>query len=237
MCKLAAIVLFPFVLFGQRFETATVALSDAGSTGSRLVDDATRFEFHYASLRSLLALAYGVNTWNVRGPAWIDREVVDVIARKPLHTTDDGERLMLQSLLAEYFQLATHRDRYDLSVYDLVIAKSGIRAKRVEAASPQSGTMKGPARSLKGTLSMEALTAALQIPLETSVRDATGLSGTFEVELKWSPEDAIAAELPGATFPPLEKALEQQLGLALQKRTIMVDSLIVDKGRALLSGN
>lgn len=237
MCKLAVIVLLPVVLFGQQFETATVALSDAGSTGSRLVDDATRFEFRYASVRSLLALAYGVNSWNVRGPAWIDSGAVDVIAGKPLHTTDNDERLMLQALLAERFHLVVHRDRYDLSIYDLVIAKSGIRAKRAEATSPQLGTMKGPDRSLKGTLSMAALSAALQIPLETSVRDATGLSGVFEIELKWSPEDAIAADLPGATFPPLEKALEQQVGLALQKRTIGVNTLVVDSGRELPAGN
>src|SRR5579871_4570076 len=103
MRKLAAIVLLPFAVFGQAFEVATVRLSAPGSTGSRMVDDATRFEFLYSNVKSLLALAYQVNSVNVRGPDWIDVEAIDVIARKPPHTTEDGERRMLQALLAERF--------------------------------------------------------------------------------------------------------------------------------------
>jgi uncharacterized protein (TIGR03435 family) len=97
--------------------------------------------------------------------------------------------------------------------------------------------MKGPARSLNGTLSMEGLAAALQIPLESPVTDATGLTGTFDILLQWSPEDAIAAELPGATFPPLAKALEQQLGLKLETRKIKIDALVVDSGQKIPAEN
>ena len=205
-----------------------------------MLDDDTRFEFLYASVRSLLSLAYRVNAPNVRGPDWIDSDAIDVIARKPLHTTDEEQRLMLQSLLADRFQLVVHRDSYALTVYDLRIAQSGPKlrlADRTPEIAPPEMRWKGPARSVKGVFSMNGLAAALQHPLETSVIDATGLTDTFEILLQWSPEDAIAAELPGAIFPPLEKAIKEQLGLVLQSRKIKVDTLVVDSGKRIPAGN
>jgi uncharacterized protein (TIGR03435 family) len=237
MRKLAAISLLPFIACGQTFEAATVRLSAPSSTGSRMVDDATRFEFLYCSVKSLLALAYHVHTVDVRGPEWIGAEAIDVIARKPPHTTEEGERLMLQALLADRFKLTVHRDSYDLTAYDLVMAKNGPKVKSadrsVPAGGPQMSPLKGPARSLSGALSMERLAAILQIPLESPVTDATGLIGMFDILLQWSPEDAIAAELPGANFPPLAKAVEQQLGLKLEPRKIKIDTLVVDGGQKI----
>jgi uncharacterized protein (TIGR03435 family) len=234
MRKLAAIVLLPFAASGQAFESATVRLSAPSSTGSRMVDDPTRFEFLYSTVKSLLALAYHVNTANVRGPDWIGTEAIDVIAQKPPHTTEEGERSMLQALLADRFKLVVHRDSYDLTAYDLMAAKGGPKVKMADrnlpVAIPQMSPLKGPARRLNGTLSMEQLATALQLPMESPVTDATGLRGSFDISLQWSPEDAIAAELPGATFPPLAKALEQQLGLKLEPRKVKIETLVVDSG-------
>jgi uncharacterized protein (TIGR03435 family) len=241
MGRFAAIVMLPFAAFGQAFETANVRLSAPSSTGSRMVDDPTRFVFLYCSVRSLLALAYHVNPANVRGPEWIGAEAIDVIARKPPHTSEEDQRLMLQALLAERFKLVVHRDSYDLTAYDLVVAKGGPKVKLADRndpdPAPQISPMKGPARRVTGTLSMEQLSAALQIPLESPVTDATGLKGAFDIFLQWSPEDAIAAELPGATFPPLAQALEQQLGLKFEPRKITIDTLVVDGGQKIPAEN
>ena len=240
MRKLAAIVLLPFAACGQTFDAATVRLSSASSTGSHMVDDPTRFEFLYCSVRALLALAYHVNVWNVRGPDWIAAEMIDVIARKPLHTSEEDERLMLQALLADRFKLTVHRDSYDLTAYDLVAARNGPKMKSADGsvpAKPPIASMKGPERSLNGTVSMGRLAAALQTALESPVTDATGLTGEFDILLQWSPEDAIAAELPGATFPQLTKALELQLGLKLETRKIKVDTLVVDGGQKIPAEN
>jgi uncharacterized protein (TIGR03435 family) len=237
MRKLAAIALLPFATYGQSFEAATVRLSAPSSTGSRMVEDPTRFEFLYCSVKSLLALAYHINAANVRGPDWISAEAIDVIARKPPHTTEEDARLMLQALLSDRFKLTVHRDSYDLTAYDLVMAKNGPKIKSADrslpATRPQMSPMNGPARSLSGALSMERLAAILQIPLESPVTDTTGLMGTFDILLQWSPEDAIAAELPGANFPPLAKAVEQQLGLKLETRKIKIETLVVEGGQKI----
>lgn len=190
-------------------------------------------------MRFLLALAYDIIPPRVMGPDWIGSEAIDVIGAKPPNTTEEGQRLMLRALLAERFHLVVHRDSYDVTAYNLGIAEGGPKAKL--AMSRSSGVsiskMKGPVRSISGTLSMEGLAAALLTPLESPVTDATGLPGMFEILLEWSPEDAIAADLPEARFPPLAMALEQQLGLKLNTRKIQIETLVVDGGQEIPVGN
>jgi uncharacterized protein (TIGR03435 family) len=175
----------------------------------------------------------------VIGPDWIGSEAIDVMATKPPNTTEEGQRLMLQALLAERFHLVVHRDSYDVTAYDLGIAKGGPKVKLTNSHSNtvSISKMKGPARSISGTLSMEGLALALRMPLESLVTDATGLPGMFEILLEWSPEDAIAGDLPEARFPPLAMALEQQLGLKLSTHKIKIETLVVDSGREIPVGN
>jgi uncharacterized protein (TIGR03435 family) len=232
MCKLAILISLSFAAFGQTFESASVKLSSTAAS-SHIVDYPDRFECLYCNVRFLLALAYHIIPPRVIGPDWIVSESIDVIAAKPPNTTEQGQRLMLQALLAERFHLVVHRDSYDITAYDLGMAKGGPKAKLANSYSKavSISKMKGPARTISGTLSMEDLAFALETPLETLVTDATGLPGMFEILLQWSPEDAIAADLPEARFPNLAMALEQQLGLKLNTHEIKIETLVVDSGR------
>jgi uncharacterized protein (TIGR03435 family) len=239
MRKLAALISLSFAAFGQTFESASVKLSSPTPASSHMVDYPDRFEFLYGNVRSLLALAYHIIPPRVIGPDWIGSEAIDVMATKPPNTTEEGQRLMLQALLAERFHLVVHRDSYDVTAYDLGIAKGGPKVKLTNSHSNtvSISKMKGPARSISGTLSMEGLALALRMPLESLVTDATGLPGMFEILLEWSPEDAIAGDLPEARFPPLAMALEQQLGLKLSTHKIKIETLVVDSGREIPVGN
>jgi uncharacterized protein (TIGR03435 family) len=234
MRKLATLISLSFAAFGQTFESASVKLSST-ATSSHMVDYPERLEYLNCNVRSLLALAYHIIPPRVIGPDWIVSEAIDVIATKPPNTTEEDQRLMLQALLAEQFHLVVHRDSYDITAYNLVIATGGPKAKLANSHSNALPTnkMKGPSRNIRGTLSMEDLAFALQTPLENPVTDATGLPGMFEIHLEWSPEDAIAADLPEAKFPPLAMALEQQLGLKLSSHKIKIETLVVDSGRAI----
>ena len=231
MRKLAILISLSFAAFGQTFESASVKLSSTAAS-SHIVDYPDRLECLYCNVRFLLALAYHIIPPRVIGPDWIASESIDVIAAKPPNTTEQGQRLMLQALLAERFHLVVHRDSYDITAYDLGIAKGGPKAKLANGYSKavSISKMKGPARTINGTLSMEDLAFTLETPLETLVTDATGLPGMFEILLQWSPEDAIAADLPEARFPNLAMALEQQLGLKLNTHEIKIETLVVDSG-------
>ena len=63
------------------------------------------------------------------------------------------------------------------------------------------------------------------------VIDRTGLQGVFDVELQFrAPEQQAAAGAapPASDLPPLEAAVEEQLGLKLQPIREATDVLIID---------
>src|ERR1039458_2467095 len=56
-------------------------------------------------LRQLLVTAYGLKNYQVEGPAWLDTDGYDIVAKVPAGTTKEQFSLMLQSLLAERFKV------------------------------------------------------------------------------------------------------------------------------------
>jgi uncharacterized protein (TIGR03435 family) len=58
------------------------------------------------------------------------------------------------------------------------------------------------------------------------VTDATGLAGSYDVELSWNPDfTATGPESP----PELRVALRQQLGLDLKPKKAPLNMLVVDR--------
>src|ERR1700678_2833080 len=80
------------------------------------------------TLRASIGEAYNVKELQVLGgPKWLDSERYDIDAKSagPAH----GPELMamLQTLLAERFQLALHRETKVASGYALVVSKAGLK--------------------------------------------------------------------------------------------------------------
>src|ERR1700722_1662092 len=107
-------VLAAALAFGQapppklEFEVASVRLSQP--SGPNRVDvglrmDGSQAHFGSLSLRDYIAMAYGVTAGRVSGPDWIASERFDISAKLPEGGTRDQIPEMLQSLLAERFQL------------------------------------------------------------------------------------------------------------------------------------
>lgn len=71
---------------------------------------------------------------------------------------------------------------------------------------------------------------AKQFKLDHPVQDQTGLNGTFDFSLEWSP--APDAARPGSiseeTGPTFLEALNDQLGLKLESTKGPVDVLVID---------
>ena len=67
-----------------------------------------------------------------------------------------------------------------------------------------------------------------------SVLDKTGIAGDFDFTLDWSPDEAPTAAPadpadPLANFPSLLGALQEQLGLKLEKQRGPVEVVVVDR--------
>src|SRR6185437_14458566 len=58
--------------------------------------------------------------------------------------------------------------------------------------------------------------------------DDTGLSGKYDFELNWSPEDLAAHTESDAGGPSLFTALQEQLGLKVEQKKSPVDCIVID---------
>lgn len=85
-----------------------------------------------APLIVLLTTAYGVKSYQIEGPDWLNSERFDIIAKIPAETTKEQYKLMLQNLLAERFKLTLHHQTKELPIYVLAIGKGGPKMKRSE---------------------------------------------------------------------------------------------------------
>jgi len=65
----------------------------------------------------------------VTGPAWMEKEEFDVVATFPPGTTREQFREMLRNLLVERFKLVLHHETKVLPIYELVVAKGGLKLK------------------------------------------------------------------------------------------------------------
>ena len=82
-----------------------------------------------ATLKSLLTTAYDVKNYQVNGPAWLDTERYDIVAKVPAGATKEQVNVMWQNLLADRFGVKLHHESKDFQVEELVVAKGGSKLK------------------------------------------------------------------------------------------------------------
>jgi uncharacterized protein (TIGR03435 family) len=108
--------------------------SGAVRVGSRVYGD--RAEYTYMTLRQLIADGYQVRSWQVEGPDWLTSERFDVVCKMPAGSRKEDAPLMLQSLLADRFKLAVHRELKEQAVTALVVSKDGPKLKESPSEAP-----------------------------------------------------------------------------------------------------
>jgi uncharacterized protein (TIGR03435 family) len=243
------------------FEVASIKRNTSGDRRSRVGADGTRnnidrFVARNASLRMLALYAYPHLRSDevVGGPTWTDTDRFDVEG-KPEHSSDpiplDKIQLMLQSLLAERFQLETHFEMRELSIYNLVIVKDPPKIKESEdqtpppastSSTPDNALERGGATVIKDqqglilsgrAVPISTLIEMLQGPAQTERRifDKTGLMGLFDFRLQFIPEGGSGPQVApqvDTRFPSLFTALQEQLGLQLQSTKGPVEVLVID---------
>jgi uncharacterized protein (TIGR03435 family) len=91
-----------------------------------------------APLIVLLTNAYGVKSYQIEGPEWLNSERFDIIAKVPAGATKEQYNLMLQNLLATRFKLTLHHQTKELPMFALVVGKGGPKMKlsQDEPAAP-----------------------------------------------------------------------------------------------------
>jgi uncharacterized protein (TIGR03435 family) len=237
------------------YEVVSIKLSSPNEQGGGWKSLPDGFDFKNMALFWLINQAYGiVMDSQISGlPAWtkadhysisarVDEETAATWARLSKQDVWKQQQFMLQAMLADRFQMRVRREVKELAVYDLVIAKGGLKMKEAatdekELTEVRSFAMYGDAGQSGGatmTMTTHAGTVpdlALSLPGSAGriVVDKTGLGDKrFDFELKWS-SDADAPADKGGTGPAIFKALEEQLGLKLEPAKEPVDTFVVEQ--------
>jgi uncharacterized protein (TIGR03435 family) len=187
------------------------------------------------TLRDLIRLAYQVKEYQIAGPPWIAVEKYEIAAIMPAGATRAQAPEMLRTLLEQRFHLAVHREKRKMAAYALVAAKSG---PKLTIAAPNSrswavfaGANTGRLRATASPVS--AFADLLSKAADRPVVDMTGLTGSYDFDLTYAPE----LNATGESGPPLEIALQNQLGLKLEKRDMEIELLVVDRADKVPVGN
>ena len=254
------------------FEVASIKPNKSGSTNSSSnTPPGGGFRAANVTARQLILNAYRLRNFQLTGgPAWIDSDRFDVVARSPENAATDQVGARLRSLLADRFKLTVHIETKEQPIYALVTARAdgrlgqqikpstldcsrpspgstqrGAAGQTTPPASPApeqftcgtntsvsnsqaSGTMRGGGRSLAD------IAATLgNFVVARMVIDRTGLSGTFDFELKWVPDNMRAGgpDPAGASTPEgpsIFTAVQEQLGLKFEARRAPVEFLVID---------
>ncbi len=108
--------------------------------------DPGRVAYRNFTLRELISEAYDVSWVQLAAPAWLtsvnilgNTDKFDVDATLPPAATKDQYLLMLQTLLAERFELKTHRETRSGPAYLLIVNKGGPKMKLSPELPPGSG--------------------------------------------------------------------------------------------------
>jgi uncharacterized protein (TIGR03435 family) len=229
------------------FEVATIKPSRPDAPGSSILvgrGGSNLFTTTNTTVADLIVFAYGLHAKQVTGgPAWMESEKYDLSGKPDLPGMPNVEQLktMVQKLLADRFQLTFHRDKKELSVYALTVAKGGPKLNKSESAGTLPGFGgRGPGNVMVRNSGMGEFAGFLQSRIvEKPVVDQTGLTGRYDFTLKWTPDPAqLAAMGPNAPPPPpadadappdLFGAFQQQLGLKLEPTKAPVEVFVIDK--------
>jgi uncharacterized protein (TIGR03435 family) len=212
------------------FEVATVKPSN-GDNAIPSVSTATESRTMNVTARNLIEQAYGIpwtpgrNERIMGGPGWIDNNRYDVDARiddslvARFEKLSNEERkaqmsLMMQSLLADRFNLKVHFQSSEMPIYGLIIAKGGPKLTVTKDVPTATGDDQPPPTRAedvrKGILvlyrgqaaEMTAKAATLDVLVHwlagyseiggRPVVNQTGLPGPYDFTLRWTRERLIA---------------------------------------------
>lgn len=253
------------------FEVASIRPSQLtpGQVTAGVHIDGAQVNCLLLSLRDYIRWAYSVKDYQIVAPDWMAGARFDINAKLSAKATGKQVAAMVGNLLVDRFQLKFHRETRELPVYALIVAKGGPKLTEspkdpepagnpdnvsVVANGDSSGSTvdTGDGGSFNmGSNRLEGKKFAMDTFAETLSRfsdrpivDFTGLKGSYDFSLEFTPEDfrmlmLRAAVQQGIPLPPealqaldsaspdMSSALEK-LGLRLDPRKTSVEVLVID---------
>jgi uncharacterized protein (TIGR03435 family) len=226
---LSLLLLVPLVASAQdtpAFEVASVRPSSeqVSQTSVGVHIDGSQVRIVGLPLKLYVGMAFGLKPQQIVGPDWLGQPRFDVAAKIPDGAPPRQVPQMLQALLAERFQMKSHREQKEFAVYALTVSKDGLTLQP-SAPAPQEppsdkapavtvtagGNASGSGADLGGgssfslgnnrieirRMTMAQIAELLTRLSERPVIDATGVTGAYDLALELTPEDFIGIQLRG----------------------------------------
>ncbi len=237
------------------FDVATIRLSPPPDASFHVSvsspPHSSRFEATNLPMKTLLQIAYGFDAPVVGASDWVANTFYDIKARSDDATdarlaklTDNEVRLekrnAIRVLLADRLGLKTHLETRNTAIYNLVVAKGGVKMQPVPAPPPPADGEAPPPpppadvqahgsrhglEFVGSNAPLRAITGALSSMVEAPVVDKTNLTGTYNYTLQfgrdWSARDPDS-------WPSIFTAVQEQLGLKLEPEHESVPNLVID---------
>lgn len=199
-----------------------------------------RLLMRYTTLRDLMMMAYEVDPRQILGgPAWVatDEYDIDAVAVEGVQA-NQSEEAMLKELMADRFQLKVHQEQRVMAVYVLEVTKGGPKLTAAQADRPENSGCEHIGVCSFHNRTLANFSRFMQfVVLDKPVVDKTGIEGTFDFELKWTPDESqfrgMGIRVPPPSdsttvLPGLFTAIQEQLGLKLEPQKIPCDVLVID---------
>ncbi len=197
----------------------------------------------------LLTLGYGVKDFQLYGkPAWVDSQRFDIVAnidetqfdqlkKLPRQEQLHELQLLIQSFLADQFKLKVTHETKELPIMAIVAGRNASKLAQFAVQQPSNGptdlTSTGfgsnGLRMIKASrITMEGFAGVLSAMLGQQVIDRTATSGNYSFNLTWTDAVQAGPDAAAESFPSLQAALEDQLGLKLDSTKGPVDTIVID---------
>jgi uncharacterized protein (TIGR03435 family) len=141
-------------------------------------------------------------------------------------------RQMLQALLADRFKLKVHRELREMNVYALVTGKNGSKLKESAPDANPMGYMNVIGRNYRATRAKATMDDVVQAItnsfLDRPVLNKTGLTGTYNLSLTYTPDIRSNRGEPDPNDISIFTAVQEQLGLKLEPQKASIEVLVVD---------
>ena len=240
-----------------QFEVASVKRNMSGAPSSSATTAVIailpngEFRVSNETLAAMIPYVFRVRNDQVQGvEGWMQRDRFDIVARSGTSTDREQILLMAQSLLQERFRLMVRRDQHEENTYVLTLARTDgklegglqradendciVRRKAGEIILPKRSTAPMPPNASRAAGRCKAigeLAADLARTFKTTVSDKTGLSGLWDYEFIFEkttgPATSTDPSSQSVLLPSLFSALQQQLGLRLERQRGVVERLVI----------
>ena len=208
-----------------------------------------RFTVSNLPVAAMIRYAYGVRDYQLLdAPAWATSKPYDIVATYPAElpvVTDAEVRRMVQGLLADRFKLQVRREKRELPVLELRVARADgkpgpqLIRSTTDCVRPQTSTERFPPCQAFQTRSMfqgrgqtlDSLASALQAMIRLPVVNGTRWTGAYDMTLRWGDARGPAEQSSVEEIAAMTTALEEQLGLKLQSGRAPADVIVVTSVR------